>query len=190
MTQEARCYKLPLPNTNRNIVFIDTCVMGDARGPEQDNKNFRELQQMLKREKVDHIHSVLVVLYTNYQNANQGAQLSLKSIFGLLQDDMDSEWLQFVFTHTAHAELAPGDSLTGIRTLANNGSKKYLDYKVPITTRSTVYAVKNNWLVQFLLYKKKIPVLNMKSVSEEWTISSAEINRIIKKLISCHYKSY
>jgi len=161
-----------------NVRIIDTPGMGDARGIDQDRKNFQNIMNHLSE--LDEINGICVLLKPNNASLTVMFEFCIKELLTHLHRDACKN-IVFCFTNARSTFYKPGDTLPALRELITIN----LDIDLRLCTE-TIYCIDNE-SVRFLAALKhgiKFEEAEKKNYSTSWEVSVKETDRLIKHISS------
>ncbi|OQV19483.1 hypothetical protein BV898_06474 [Hypsibius exemplaris] len=174
-TQFPKCYVFPVGEKVINL--IDTPGIGDARGPQRDATNLRNLLDFLSNYK--QVNAICILLKPNNAKVSVVFKYCILELLTNLNKTA-SENILFLFTNSRGTFYKPGDTGPALRTLLDQINSE--DVKIPFTQKNTFCL--DNEAFRFLMAKS--PPNNVCFTEQDagefaasWTRSVAECQRMM-----------
>lgn len=173
-TQTTKVY--PFRMGNDTVQLIDTPGIGDARGIEQDKKNFQNILSTLSH--LQEIHGICILLKPNSARLTVMFRFCIKELLMYLHRGA-SKNIVFCFTNSRSTFYKPGDTLPGLTALL----KENKDVEIVVNPK-TVYCYDSEAYRFLAAVQNDPPVVfeegEKENFAKSWERSIIETTRMLK----------
>lgn len=139
-TQGVKSYLFPIRKNNSKVRIIDTPGMGDTRGIEQDENNWKNIFNYIS--KLDYLHAVCFLFKPTEARKTIFLEYCFSQILCRL-DKFACSKLFFVFTKTRGANYGATETLAVLETLVSEIKKYSPDVNIPLIYNKNVFCFDN-----------------------------------------------
>lgn len=167
---------------NRRLRLIDTPGVGDTRGIEQDEKNFREILSFISQ--YEHLNGICVLLKSNEDRATITFQFCVNELLRHLHIDGTNN-LAFLFTNGRSNFYQPGSSKKSLQAILNKHRDNH-GANIPFNN-SNVFCFDNEAFRYLALRKHGITLdeYQTESYQKSWNHSVKESLRFLRYVLQC-----